>query len=650
MSLDLFRSLSWLPAPPPDFSARCRAVLDQDSEAALGSRLQSLASFALDENQLNHLARAMSKAHKSGASLQPLVPFRLGVLSNSTLDFIVPALVATAARHGIALECVKADYDQAVQEALSPDSVINRAKPDAVLVAMDYRALPLRCKKGDAAEAENAVSQAVAFIETLRAGLKANSKTVCILQTIAPPPERLFGSFDRALPGATANIINRVNLRLAESVFGTEDILLDVADLAETVGLADWHSPTEWNLAKLPFSNRFLPLYADHVARLLAALRGKSRRVLVLDLDNTVWGGVIGDDGLEGIQVAQGDATGEAHLSVQRLALELRERGIVLAVSSKNEDEIARLPFRKHPEMLLKEEHIAVFQANWNDKATNITAIAKELSLGLDSIVFLDDNPVERNLVRQLLPAVAVPELPADPALYARTLAAAGYFESISFSDEDVARARFYQDNAKRVGLQNQVGDLNAYLASLQMEITFQPFDEIGRARITQLINKSNQYNLTTKRYTEPEVAAAQHDPQCFTLQVRLSDTFGDNGMISVIICRQQSHSQWEIDTWLMSCRVLGRRVEQMVLREILEHARRNGIRKLIGAYRPTDRNKLVEDHYSKLGFTVISTEPDATTIWELNVDTAAVEAAPMTVRSIGFMQETSDVAHDRAS
>jgi len=650
MSLDLFRSLSWLPAPPPDFSPRCRAVLDHNSETALGSRLQSLAAFALDANQLNHLARVISKAQKSHSSLQPLVPFRMGILSNSTLDFIVPALVATAARYGIALECIKADYDQAVQEALSPDSGINRAKPDAVLVAMDYRALPLRCKKGDAAEAENAVAQSLALIETLRAGLKANGKTACILQTIASPPERLFGSFDRALPGTTANIINRVNLRLAESVFGTEDVLLDVAGLAETVGLADWHSPTEWNLAKLPFSNSFLPLYADHVARLLAALRGKSRRVLVLDLDNTVWGGVIGDDGLEGIQCAQGDATGEAHRSVQRLALELRERGIVLAVSSKNEDEIARLPFRKHPEMLLKEEHIAVFQANWNDKATNITAIAKELSLGLDSIVFLDDSPVERNLVRQLLPAVAVPELPADPALYARTLAAAGYFESVAFSDEDVARASFYQANAKRVGLQNQVGDLNAYLASLQMEITFQPFDEIGRARITQLINKSNQYNLTTKRYTESEVAAAQHDPQCFTLQVRLSDSFGDNGMISVVICRQQARSEWGIDTWLMSCRVLGRGVEQVVLREILEHARRSGIRKLIGTYHRTDRNKLVEDHYSKLGFTLTSTEADATTTWELDVESAAVEAAPMTVRSVGFMQETSHIAHERTS
>ena len=639
MTMNLFSDLSWLCRAPANFSARCRAL--SDSPTALGTELQALASFALNENQLNYLAKTITSARKLHADLKPLFPFRLGVLGNSTVDFIVPSIVGTAARYGIALECIKADYDQVMQEALSAESVINSAKPDAVLVAIDYRALPLRCKLGSADDAENTVRQTLGYIETVRAGLKANSKAICILQTIAPPPERLFGSLDRVLPGTLRNIIDRVNLGLGEKIFGTGDILLDVAGLAETVGLAEWHSPTEWNLAKLPFSNRYLPLYADHVVRVLSALRGKSRRVLVLDLDNTVWGGVIGDDGIEGIQCAQGDAVGEAHLSVQRFALELRARGIVLAVSSKNNDEVARSPFRHHPEMLLKEQHIAVFQANWNDKATNIRAIAQELSLGVDSMVFLDDNPVERNLVRQLLPEVAVPELPSDPALYARTLAAAGYFESVAFSDEDVKRARYYQDNARRVGLQKEAGDVDAYLASLQMEITFQPFDETGRARITQLINKSNQFNLTTKRYTEAEVASAEQDPNCFTLQIRLSDTLGDNGMISVIICRQPIASEWEVDTWLMSCRVLGRRVEQMVLREIVEHAQRRGIKKLIGFYCPTDRNKLVEEHYSKLGFSEIKREADGTTIWEFDVNTANIQAAAMVVRSIGFKLES---------
>ncbi len=296
------------------------------------------------------------------------------------------------------------------------------------------------------------------YLQALRNGVKTNSNTVCIFQTFAPPSETLFGSLDRALPGTLRSIIDNINRELAEFVLASGDVLLDVAGLAETVGLADWHDPQLWNMAKFAFSDQLIPLYGDHVARTVAAIRGKSRKVLILDLDNTVWGGVIGDDGLDGINVAQGDANGEAHLAVQRLALDLRQRGVVLAVSSKNTEEVAREPFEKHPEMLLKLDHIAVFRANWNDKATNIQAIAEELSLGLDAMVFLDDNPVERGLVRTLLPQVAVPELPKEPAYYARTLAASGYFEAVAFSSEDLKRAGFYQDNAKRASLQKQVG------------------------------------------------------------------------------------------------------------------------------------------------------------------------------------------------
>ena len=635
MSNDLYTSLSWLPQAPADFPAQCRLLSESNDEP--GGALRALASYSLDENHLNRLAKAIRKVSEKGRLFKPLVPFRLGVLSNSTVDFLLPSLVATAPRHGISLECIPADYDQVMQDALSPESSVNRAKPDAVLIAIDYRAISLFSALGNQQDADRAVAAALAYVQTVRSGLKANGNAVCIVQTLAPPPERLFGSLDRVLPGTLRNVIERVNRGLAESVLHTSDILFDVAGLAETVGLADWHSPTQWNLAKLPFSNAYLPLYADHVCRLIGALRGKSRRCLVLDLDNTIWGGVIGDDGLEGIQCAQGDPAGEAHLTVQRLALALRDRGVVLAVSSKNNDETARLPFQQHPEMLLREEHIAVFQANWNDKATNIKAIADELSLGVESMVLLDDNPVERDLVRQLLPQVAVPELPPDPALYARTLAAAGYFEAIVFSDEDTKRAGFYQENARRVTLRSQTGDIDAYLASLQMEITFQPFDATGRARIAQLINKSNQFNLTTRRYTEAEVARLEADGASFTLQVRLSDTFGDNGMISVIICRHRNESEWELDTWLMSCRVLGRRVEQMVLREILEHAERAGVHKLIGVYRPTDRNKLVQDHYAKLGFTQVETAVDGATIWDLDVRKAKIDPAPMRVKSHGF-------------
>jgi FkbH-like protein len=631
----LFAELQWLPRAPQQFADRLKALAV--STDCVGRELHALATHALDLNQLTKLSKAISRTLADGKSLNPLVPFRLAVLSNSTVDMIAPALVGSAVRHGIALEVIQPPYDQVAQEALTPDSTVNRSKPDAVLLALDYRALPLRLSLGDAEAASATVQGVIGFLQSLRDGIKANSNAVCIFQTFAPPVESLFGSLDRTLPGTLKSLIDSINRELAQYVLGSGDVLLDVAGLAETVGLADWHNPQLWNLGKFSFSDELIPLYGDHVGRTIAAIRGKSRKALILDLDNTVWGGVIGDDGLEGIKIAQGDAQGEAHLAVQRLALDLRSRGIVLAVSSKNTDDVARAPFEKHPEMLLKLDHIAVFQANWNDKATNIQAIADELSLGLDAMVFLDDNPVERGLVRKLLPQVAVPELPEEPAYYARTLAAAGYFEAVAFAGEDLKRAGFYQDNAKRASLRKQVGGIDAYLASLDMTITFQPFDATGRARIVQLINKSNQYNLTTRRYTDPEIAETESDAGVFTMQVRLADIFGDNGMISVVICRPGEQGAWDIDTWLMSCRVLGRKVEHMVLREILRHARATGVHKLHGSYIPTDRNKLVMDHYAKLGFTKVSEDESGLTHWELIVEGAEPQGAPMKVVSQGF-------------
>jgi len=550
------------------------------------------------------------------------------VIGTGTLDLLIPGLCASAARHGVLLDCVQADYGQIVQEALDPNSTLNRAKCDAVLIALDHRSLPITASLGARG---GAVEACIALIDMLREGFRANSGAVSIIPTFAPPPEQLFGSLDRRIALTMRSLLEAVNRRLIETLEGAPDVIFDVAALAETVGLAQWYSPEQWNFAKLPFSANFARLYADHVGRLVGAMRGGARRCLILDLDNTLWGGVIGDDGLNGIRLAQGDATGEAYLEVQRTALMLRDRGIVLAVSSKNTDEIARAVFREHPEMLLREHHIAVFQANWNDKATNITAIAEALSLGLQSMVFLDDNPVERGLVRRLLPKVAVPELPDDPALYARTLMAAGYFEAVAFSDEDRKRADFYQDNAKRLALQSKVGGVDAYLETLNMEITFSPFDSVGRERISQLINKSNQFNLTTRRYTEAEVAAAEADPETFTLQVRLTDTFGDNGMISVVIARPAGAGDWEIDTWLMSCRVLGRKVEEMVLRELVLSAKAMGVRRLIGIYRPTERNDLVKDHYAKLGFDRLEESPDGVSRWALGADTD-IPAAPMSV------------------
>ncbi|WP_321884387.1 HAD-IIIC family phosphatase [Paraburkholderia bannensis] len=629
MDASLYLGLRWLPPAPADFSQRCRELAA--SPDISGAAIAALARHALGSGQLNRLAGVITAALDSGRALEPLVPLTLGLVCNATSDTLRAALIVTAARHGFALKCVGTGYNQVVQDALAPDSALNLARPDIVLLALDHRALPLQPAPGNEAASAQMIEAAFQHVDLVVRGISQHSGAACIVQTLARPPETLFGSLDYRTAGTWRTLCEGFNRRLADSLDGSRNLLLDVANIAETVGLATWHDPAMWNLAKLPFSDDALPLYADHVGRLLGAWRGKSRRCLILDLDNTVWGGVIGDDGLDNIRIAEGDAAGEAHRSVQAAALALRERGVVLAVSSKNNDEVAREPFRSHPEMLLREDHIAVFQANWQDKASNITAIAEHLSLGLESMAFLDDNPAERGLVREFTAQVCVPELGDDPAFYARTLFASGAFEATLYSEEDRARAADYQANAQRVALQQQAGDIQAYLHSLDMELTLKSFDAPGRARIAQLIGKSNQFNLTTRRYTEADVEAFEHAADCLALQVRLKDVFADNGMISVIVARAKDDSL-EIDTWLMSCRVLGRKVEHAVLQKLCAHARSLGLKTIVGEYRPTARNRMVEQHYANFGFALRERDADGRTTWTLDAQDGPPDILPMRI------------------
>ncbi len=602
--------LSWLPKASADFS---RSV----SLATTGAELQELAKFSLDENQLGKLANRLSYLRSNGFSLAPLVLVNIGLVSNATTKLLTPALVGTALRYGISLTVEQTEYNQVAQTAFSTEAVFAGKDLSAILLAIDYRGLPLTPAPGNRVAADQNIQDCFSYVRSAIESLHTNTGAQIILQNIAPPVETPYGSFEGRLPGTLSWLVAHLNREL-DCLLSDHTLILDVAGLASNVGLTNWHDPTLLNIGKLPFSQRYTPIYADYVCRILASKLGKSRRCLIMDLDNTLWGGVIGDDGLNGILIGNGDPTAEAHLHLQRTILELHDRGIVLAVSSKNEDATARIPFLEHPDMLLREHHIAAFQANWSDKASNIRAIAEMLSLGLESMVFLDDNPAERLQVRKELPGVAVPELPEDPALYARTLIAAGYFEAIAFSEEDQMRASFYQGNVKRIQVLNQSSDMATYLKSLEMEMISTPFDANGRARIVQLISKSNQFNLTTKRYDEVDVKNFQEDGNYFTRQIRLTDVLGDNGMISVIICRKNA-AIWEIDTWLMSCRVLGRRVEEAVLMDIVSNAKKSGAIKLIGTYCPTAKNVIVKNHYEKLGFESLSCDHQSET-WALDL------------------------------
>jgi FkbH-like protein len=618
MAADHYLDLGWLPRPPDDFNDRLRAL--SLSEVDLGAKLRRLAAFGLDEVKLYRLARVVKQAVSAKNSLTSLDPLKLAIISNATVDFLEPAILATGIRHGFLFQIFSTRFGQVIQDTLDPDSEFNKFAPDVVLCAVDYRGLPIQLCPGDEVAARATVDAAIDYFASIRRGIEQNGKAVCIFQTLARPAEPLFGSLDVVLAGTWRDLTSRINRGLADSLAGSPHLLLDTAGIAETVGLGRWHDPVLWNLARAPFANVAVPLFADHLARLISAWRGKTRRCLVLDLDNTVWGGVIGDDGVDQIVIGEGNPVGEAHLEIQRTVLRLRERGIVLAVSSKNDDDTARAPFREHADMLLREDHLAVFQANWRDKATNIKAISEELALGLESIAFLDDNPVERGLVREILPSVAVPELLDDPALFSRSLMASGCFEAILFSPEDRKRADDYQSNARRLALQKSAGNVDEYLRSLEMEITYRPFDSQGRARISQLINKSNQFNLTTRRYSEVDVAALERDRDVFTMQVRLKDRFADNGMISVIICRRDLDS-WTIDTWLMSCRVLGRQVEKAVLQALGHHARVRKVKRLVGTYKPTSRNSMVARHYPDLGFAPHNVEQEGVSSWTIAVE-----------------------------
>lgn len=596
----------WLTSAPADFRDQCRKV-------ATGAEIKSLAGTRLNANQLVTLSKTIEKLQNDGVRLSPLSNFHLGVLGNATTCLYANALKGAAARYGVNLSTTQAEYDQVMQTALDPSAPIHTVGVDAVLLALDYHGLPF----------DAGAQAAIEYVKAIRDGLSAP----IIYQTIVCPPEPQFGSLDASEDATLLKKVMEFNAALFELAAQQSDYVLDVSGLANMVGTQNWQDPAQWNLYKLPFAQNMMPVYVDHVGRMLSAIRGLSKKCLVLDLDNTIWGGVIGDDGINGIKIGQGDGVGEAHLDIQRKILMLRDRGIILAVSSKNDDAVARQPFREHPDMLLKEKHISVFQANWEDKSSNLEIIAKTLNIGLDALVFLDDNPVERAQVRAALPMVSVPELPADPSSFSRVLLNAGYFETVSFSSDDKKRAEQYSSNALRAELQTKARDMDQFLNSLDMKLEIGPFSDFNKGRVTQLINKTNQFNLTTRRYTENEVNEMMADPSVIKLQARLIDKFGDNGLITVAIGRVKGEI-CTIDTWLMSCRVLGRRVEEAFLSAIVSEAQKLDAKTLEGLYVPSEKNTMVAEHYKKLGFSLTGVNANQTT-WHLSVSDYTLSELP---------------------
>jgi FkbH-like protein len=593
--------MDWLPVPP-NFRGSLRLALESSSDCL--EKLAALAQHRLGFLETIQLDRALGSVFAESA--QGFSSVRLAILASATVDHLAPAIRVSGLSRRLLIDVHIGPYGQYRQQLLDAESPLHRLRPQVVLMSLTAReaiaGVPLTAA---AAEADAAIGRSIDELRMLWRKARETFHASVIQQTFLNIADPLFGSYDRLVAGAPARLIAHLNERLSQAAAEDGVLLLDIARASERDGLDVWYDLTRWLQAKQEIAPPAASMYGELLARVLAAQRGLSKKCLVLDLDNTLWGGVIGDDGMEGIVLGEGSGAGEAHLALQRYAKQLRERGVILAVCSKNDPAVAEAVFRDHPEMILKRTDIAAFVANWDDKAANLKRIAEQLNVGIDSLVLVDDNPVERARVRQSLPMVAVPELPVDPAQYVRCLADAGYFESIAFTADDSRRGEQYSANTSREAFLESSQSMDDFLHGLDMSVTFGPFQPVDVARVAQLIGKTNQFNPTTRRHSVEDVERFLATDPCLTLQFRLVDKFGDNGLVSAMILRRdpQAPDLAEIDTWVMSCRVFGRQLEREAMNIAVETAHRMGIRMFRADYIPTAKNGIVSDLYSTLGF-----------------------------------------------
>jgi FkbH-like protein len=626
--------LYWLPRCDDWQGHLARAKRIDDPVDRFGE-LVRLARFRNDfllVNRLDQLLRS-TRASLGDRATPGIQPFRLAILSDATVDHLLPAVRVAGLRFGLSFDIYIGAYGQYRQDVLSDSSGLWDFEPQAVLFLIGPHDMLADAYVADAGGLDNEAESRVDSLRILWRRVKERTNAVVIQANVPCFDAALFGNLDPFEPSTAQSRQAAVNERLVQAVRSDDILLLDIAGWVTRVGSRTWYDPMLRHLAKQDIHPRLAPLFGDIVARQIAAARGLSRKCLVLDLDNTIWGGVIGDDGIEGIQLGQGSASGEAFLALQQFAKSLRDRGVILAVCSKNTEAVVLDAMSRHSEMLLREADFSCLMINWDDKASNLRVIARTLNIGLDSLVFVDDNPAERALVRQELPEVAVPELPEDPSLYPYAIADGGYFEAVRFTSEDRVRARQYQDNAARERLRSDVSDMASYLKSLDMELSVGPVGPDQLARVTQLINKTNQFNLTTRRYTEAEVLAISKQENALALWGRLTDRFGDNGLITVMIALRAEPGGWRLDSWLMSCRVLGRRVEEAMLAIVAEHCRKHGATAVTGEFIKTAKNGMVADHYRKLGFASIH-ESEGQSLWRLDLNGYQAPDLPILVKA----------------
>ena len=531
---------------------------------------------------------------------------KVALLGDTATQLLVTAIKGEAVDRGISLDLYEGEYSQVERQLMDPTSELYEFDADIIVIFQSTHKLGEHHSSLPVESQTLLADERLSFVTTLCENPSfANKKLIYF--NYPEIEDTVFGSYANKVESSFSYQVRKLNYELMNLSMQYPNLFIcDIAGLQNLFGRQFMFAPNVYMTTEMVLSVNALPYVASRVVDIIAAIKGQFKKCLILDLDNTVWGGVIGDDGLEGIELGHGLGIGKAFTEFQMWIKKLKQRGIIICVASKNNEDTAKEPFEKHPDMILKLDDIAVFQANWETKVDNIRTIQGILNIGFDSMVFLDDNPFERNMVRENIPGITVPELPEDPAMYLEYLYSLNLFETASYSNADKDRTKQYQVEAKRVSLSKTFTNEADFLKSLNMISTVSGFTKFNTPRVAQLSQRSNQFNLRTVRYTEADIENMAQNPDVIDLSFTLEDKFGDNGLIAVIIMKKQDEETLFVDTWFMSCRVLKRGMENFTLNTMVEFARSKGYKRIIGEYIPTPKNKMVEMHYPNLGFTKI--------------------------------------------
>jgi len=528
---------------------------------------------------------------------------KIAILGDSATQLLVQAIKGYGYTEKINFEIYEAYYRQIEQEIINLDSKLYEYNPEFIIIFESTEKLINDFYKLDKVNQKNYADIQIERIKNL--WNIVNSKLNCkiINFNYVEIDDNVFGNYGNKVETASIYQIRKLNLNLMEVVQGYKNIFInDICALQNIYGRKNMFDSRLYISSNMVLNLDFLPLIAKNIVDIIKAARGKINKCLILDLDNTIWGGIIGDDGIRNIQIGE-LGIGKAFSELQMWARQLKERGIILAICSKNTEKIAKEPFINHPDMILHLDDISIFVVNWGNKVDNIKYIQSVLNIGFDSMVFIDDSSFERNMIRKMLPEITVPELPEDPVDYVPYLRSLNLFETISYSDEDSKRTKKYQYEAKRAKFKTNFSSVDDYLKNLNMIAEVAEFDDYHIPRIAQLTQRSNQFNLRTKRYTEQNINKIRESNLCITRYFKLEDKFGEYGLISIIILKKIDSDSVFIDTLIVSCRVLKRGMEEFIFNKIVKLAASEGCNKIIGEYLPTPKNALVKDILKEFGF-----------------------------------------------